>query len=392
MFFHHLFCSFLIFCFVHKNIQGEDGAMNAIKRSSVWTKAEQYDPVENVYDSQRTPDWMDVDRITDLNYDRPFCTEHLRDILYMIPALLIGGKFAVDVLIDCICYPDDTETVLRTLTWLFDNCNVDVNMPVKCYDTGDMQTFLHFAVGKGENLEIVKYLVEIQNASLSAVDSDGNTPLHKAVQLQYSTAIVEYLVKRGKKGKCVVDVNALNNNNETPLDLAYNRYRRSNDERALHIARCLEENGGVTGKQLIDDLVRAVTTSSEFAEELPSVFDTIIDVNQPLIDYNNQTLLHLAVSKNDCLKIVRFLVEHKNASLSAVDDDLNTPLHLAAQCSNNVKIMKYLVIKVHENNCVGDVNSHNNKHQTPVSVAIDRGVEGNGIAEYLESVWGGLER
>ncbi len=377
------FCSFLILRFVDKNIQGYERAM-AIKRTSVWQQAEQYDicSMDDVYHRQRTPVSQDLYDIVETHYETAYCIEHHLDsppvcIPYMIPALIQGGKFAIDVLVHCVTH--DVE--LHTLLWLFENCNVDVNMRLKDYNN---QTFLHLALRKTNNPQIVRYLVETQNADLYAVDGDLNTPLHVAAQCSNNSTIVEYLVKpyvfgdEADRTKYVVHVNTLNRNNETPLDLAHDRNRLRNpdlptDNSAVHIARCLEENGCVTGKQLIDDLVRAVTTGAEFHEELPSLFDTChVNVNKHLKDYNNQTFLHLAVSKNDCLEVVRFLVEHKNAPLYDLDEDFNTPLHVAAQYSDNVKIVEYLVIKVHEKNCINGVNTLNRNNETPLDLAHDR--------------------
>jgi ankyrin repeat protein len=76
------------------------------------------------------------------------------------------------------------------------------------------ETLLHQASYAG-NIEAIALLISL-GSDLNAVDSDGLTPLHYAVNGEQDDA-VEILCKKG------ADVNKKDDSNETPLKLARKR-------------------------------------------------------------------------------------------------------------------------------------------------------------------------
>jgi ankyrin repeat protein len=81
----------------------------------------------------------------------------------------------------------------------------------------DERTILHAACGGGASLEVVRYLVDEVGCDITAVDSGGDLPLHKACVMG-NAPVIEYLMAMD-----MAAVYARNNSNELPIHVLSNR-------------------------------------------------------------------------------------------------------------------------------------------------------------------------
>lgn len=81
-----------------------------------------------------------------------------------------------------------------------------------------MESDINKAASRGWDAR-VKHLLENEAADLNARDRNGNTPLHNAAKKGYSGVMHVLLKSRGRGGQQEIDVNAVNNDNDTPLHL-----------------------------------------------------------------------------------------------------------------------------------------------------------------------------
>ena len=94
-------------------------------------------------------------------------------------------------------------------TLLCERGDVDVDKGDK--ESGD--TALHFAVSSGR-MECMRILLDVGKANVNAKNNKSDTPLHWAAmggRIEAATLLIE----RG------AEINQINNNNETPLDIAH---------------------------------------------------------------------------------------------------------------------------------------------------------------------------
>ncbi|XP_059488485.1 uncharacterized protein LOC132204174 isoform X2 [Neocloeon triangulifer] len=230
----------------------------------------------------------------------------------------------------------------------------EVNKPD---ENGDTPLIL---AAKNSSTKIIQILVE-NNANLSAVDKDGDDALHlasingKLDNVQYLLGLNGFSVgKKGKNGKTALhwaaqkghiavakfllskgaDVNALNNDNDTPLTLAA---LFSNEE----TCRFLVDSGA--------DL-SAVDSDGDDALHLASLKGKLDTVKYLLLGLNGfsvekkgrngKTALHWAAQKGH-IAVAKFLLS-KGADVNALNNDNDTPLTLAAHFSNE-EMCRFLV-------------------------------------------------
>ncbi|MCD9643230.1 hypothetical protein HAX54_030490 [Datura stramonium] len=116
------------------------------------------------------------------------------------------------------------------------------------------ENILHLCV-KHNQLEVLKVLMEIgwDHEFLNAKDSDGRNILHLAVaDKQIET--VKYLLKTIQ-----IDVNAMDRNGNTTLDILAQSWRDMND---LSIGECLREAGGLRAKDISVSVIQSSTKIS----------------------------------------------------------------------------------------------------------------------------------
>ena len=219
---------------------------------------------------------------------------------------------------------------LQLITYLVDKGG---NINAK-YKDGD--TLLQHACQVKNNLEIVKYLVDIKKADVNSKNNYHETPLHHACSYG-SLAIVNYLVEKG------ADVNALDDKGETLLHKVcfFN-------EHPLEIVKYLVEKKKADVNAQTDS---KADTSLHYAsgglnannnlELVKYLVDNKADVNSKNKD--SDTPLHNSC-RNNSFEIVNYLVDNK-ANLNAKDKDNKTPLEIASQ-EGHTEIVDFLMKKI----------------------------------------------
>ncbi|KAK4484087.1 hypothetical protein RD792_011307 [Penstemon davidsonii] len=124
------------------------------------------------------------------------------------------------------------------------------------------QTALHMAV-KGQDACVVDELLEADYSILNERDKKGNTAVHIATRKSRSQIVSILLTYRS------IDVNAINNQRETPLDIAD---KLQYGESALEIKEALLEAGAKNARHVgqIDEAMELKRTVSDIKHEVQS--------------------------------------------------------------------------------------------------------------------------
>ncbi|XP_062512455.1 ankyrin-2-like [Corticium candelabrum] len=206
---------------------------------------------------------------------------------------------------------------------------------------------LHIAARNG-NIQTIQLLVDC-GADVNALNEDGQTPLHTA--------------HSGWSNR--PELISLNKQQKQPVELANEsvmmKFEVDNSNHALHIASTNDDTQTV---QLLVDCgadqplhlawKRGHTRTSCF------LLSNGADVNA--LNEDGQTPLHTAAGgKKDCPKLCSILLKH-NAKIDAVDKDGNQPLHLACEAALMSTVQHLL-------DCNADVFATNNSQQTALHKA-----------------------
>jgi ankyrin repeat protein len=153
----------------------------------------------------------------------------------------------------------------------------------------NQETALHLAVIKKRS-EVVKLLVE-KFSNSNAFDKDKNTPLHLEISNKCDFGVIKLMLEHSEDVKCLV--NAVNENQQTPLHLASKKGNNSVTKLLLEKSSCV---------QTVDK-----------------------DMNTPL---------HLCLAHSGDLDTVKLLLQHSEDVkhlVSAENKDKKRPLDLAIQ-------------------------------------------------------------
>ena len=253
---------------------------------------------------------------------------------------------------------------IQTVQLLVD-CGADVNAL-----NGDGQTPLHTAVGGEKDCPELCSILLKHDAKIDVVDKDGNQPLHLACKRRHA-ATGNLLLSNG------ADVTALNKQQQRPLHLAnesiLNSFQVHSGDHALHI---VARNGDIQTVQLLVDCGADVNALNEDGQTplhtaaggekdcpelcsillkhneidavdkdgnqplhlacdaaLTSTVQHLLDCNADVLATNNfyQTALHKAAcSKRDCPEVCVMLIA-KGAQVNATDGNGDTSKHVACQ-------------------------------------------------------------
>ncbi|WP_410542263.1 ankyrin repeat domain-containing protein [Wolbachia endosymbiont of Tetranychus urticae] len=234
-------------------------------------------------------------------------------------------------------------------------------------ESGYGNTPLHIAVLNG-NLDMVKYLVDENDAKVNSKNNLGRTPLICATYTQHSKLvsgleIVEYLL-----GKDTGLLNVPDKDDRTPLHWAA---EEGNTKVVSILLKKLADNFQSIGVNTPDKYGKTPIYLAAYYGNLGIVklliendADINIVVNVP--DKNNRTPLH-AAAYNGYKNIAEVLLEN-NADLSVPDKYGMTPLHFAAS-NGNLGVTKLFVRKG------ANVNAETNERVRPLHYAAKGGYD-----------------
>jgi ankyrin repeat protein len=154
---------------------------------------------------------------------------------------------------------------------------------------------------------------EIKHIPYSSYSKTG--PLHIAA-INGDYEIVNFLIK------CSLNINALDNDNSTPLYYAcVNKHEK--------VALLIKDNGGIVSGKDLGSLMCCLAINKEF-ETIKLFYHCGGDIMTP--DYNKRTLAHIAAAEGE-FDIVDFLLK---AELNIIASDRwgKTPLD---DCSDEIK-------------------------------------------------------
>jgi ankyrin repeat protein len=250
------------------------------------------------------------------------------------------------------------------------------------------QTALHLALQRG-HLEVIRLLLE-NGANVDALDSDGSTPLDLGIFSDANSWRVEQavglLLERGAninlrnpEGQTILhkasrrgdidtiyriskhgpDVNALDNNGSTPLDLAISD---ANSWRVEEVVRLLLEHGADTNLRNGQGQTALHKAS---LRGYPSIIYLIVyhgaDVDAQ--DNDGSTPLHLMISK------VSMDSEASNGSEASEDSEYSEEYKVFVDFETLRKVIGLLLKHG------ASVHRENNQGKTPFQVAAERGLE-----------------
>ena len=234
------------------------------------------------------------------------------------------------------------------------------------------ETLLHVLTNLIRKEDAIKEILS-WGVDLHARDCAGYTPLHSAVSCG-NKHFVEALIANK------VDLNPINNKNETPLDLAFNRaplasiYKEIQDIiQLLQNAGVKQENSLLTQEKL-DDLKSQIP---------PETIQRIIqdghvmdqDINRK--DKHGQTLLHQLPYYIRYKESIDIILSSEFQIDAQEEQSLNTPLHNAVYC-NNQSFTEALIAQK------ADVNAKNKMNETPLDIALSLKIKGENVDQIIQ--------
>jgi hypothetical protein len=188
-------------------------------------------------------------------------------------------------------------------------------------------TPLHYACIYGASLDVIKFLVGINDNLLVEIDERGKlTPLHMAIISEAKPEVVSFLVEASSASLQMVDMNGM-----MPLHLA-----------------CESDTAIDVVKDMIGGYHLACVARSS----------------------DGSTPLHIAVGRKAHLSLLKALIKGHAAALKVEDNRGRIPLHIAVAVQADYKTVRLLV-----KYCQDGIRVKNNLNQTPLQTAEKRNVE-----------------
>ncbi len=228
-------------------------------------------------------------------------------------------------------------------------------------------------------IEVIQFLIDSKKCNINLANTHGNTALHMAIIYAcdiYSVncgPMVYFLIN-----SCHANVEALNNAKQTPLMIAIYQDTKASPVVVADLL-LLGANGHITDEAGLT-LLHHIALTCHYYGYLNKIVSLGIDINTPTRE--GRTPLHLAVFSGSLPK-VKFIINHLNANILALDNTGKTPLHVAAEIGD-LEITQWLVDNTKSSMYVTDDTGH-----TPYQLAYQK----NNIlvCQYLRGKEIGLE-
>jgi cytohesin len=254
---------------------------------------------------------------------------------------------------------------------LIETHGADVNAQDKYNDTPLHNALRNFIPDDDGAITALTYLIRQKNVDVNIKDKNGNTLLHLACDKINTLPLDIFKLLIETHG---ADVNALNNDNDTPLHNAI-RCFDPNDGDNINVLTYLLSQNDVNGNIVGEHGFTLLHMACKHIKRLPlDIFKLLIeshgaDVN--VQDNNNGHPLHNAFdyfnpSDNDNIAVLTYLLTRKGIDGNAKGKNGDTFLHMVCKHIKrfSLEIFQHLIETV---GC--DVNALNNDNDTPIHVA-----------------------
>ena len=194
------------------------------------------------------------------------------------------------------------------------------------------ETPLHNLAFKTNDKELINFFKE-KNANFNQINDEGDNPFMNAC-LRNNLEIINLFLKETE------NINEKNNKGKSALSNAVSR-------NSYEIVDFLLKNGcdpsvvDDLGNNLIFLLVKSYKSGSylEFEKKLAMLLAK--NVKHSDTNLNGETILHLAIEKNNIMLIEKLL--NLGLDINSKDNNGVTPLHLAVMKAKNMSVIEFLL-------------------------------------------------
>lgn len=201
-------------------------------------------------------------------------------------------------------------------------------------------TPLHVACAHSNRRAV--YALLQQRANVASIDTQGNTPLHHATDID----IIDSLIQSG------ADLRAKNSHNQTIMDI----HRDRNNPQSVTIVANLGQNLAKLEQQEFQSFCQAC-----YKKDTLEIKRLAPVVNVTMVTHNKENALHLLckIKELDVSEEIASLI-HRGADVTAKNESCQTPLHLACEAGNTAAI----ALVCHQDT----INAQDKSYNTPLYI------------------------
>ena len=182
-----------------------------------------------------------------------------------------------------------SEIRMEEIAQFFADCGLNVESLNKFNKSGKLNALAAALVGK-RGKKFLKWLIAL-GANVNFQSPDGNNLAHFAASIDADVETMEFLIK-----ECGVDINAINNDGMTALDIALMRIDRE-------LAACLKDNGAKTNFK-----------SAAFEEGKKNQEKSADKEAESETEVNKEEMLYNAVIKGDVASVNSLILDGANVN------------------------------------------------------------------------------